>query len=170
MHMNRSAFLGPVLILLGAFMLIQGNIDLDSGTIFQYFWPSMFVLPTGVLFHWLYFSVLDRRGVGLLVPGGLLLTSGIVCQIAMLFDLWSIMWPGFLLATAVGLFELYVFGGHNKWLLIPIHILTMLSVLFFAVFSIGHLFHAFTFIQPLLAVALMMAGMLLAFGKRSTTD
>ena len=42
------------------------------------------------------------------------------------------MWPGFILAPAVGLFELYIFGKRNKGLLIPIGILTGLSLIFFS--------------------------------------
>ena len=69
------------------------------------------------------------------MPGGIILTVGIVCQIATLFDSWDVMWPGFILAVAVGLFELYLFGSRNRWLFIPIGILTTLSMLFFAVFG-----------------------------------
>jgi hypothetical protein len=140
LKLNRSAFLGPILILLGAFMFIKGEFTFSTGTIFRYFWPTLFVIPLGVLFHWLYFFVLQRRGVGVLVPGGIIFTAGLICQVSMLFDIWNIMWPGFIFAVAVGLFELYWFGGRNKWLLIPINILTVLSVLFFAIFTVGFIF------------------------------
>jgi hypothetical protein len=111
-----------------------------------------------VFFHWLYFFILQRRGVGVLIPGGILLTTGIICQISMLFDIWHLMWPGFMLAVAVGLFELYWFGGRNKWLLIPINILTVMSLLFFAIFSIGSIFSMVFHNQPIIAIVLIIAG------------
>lgn len=123
------------------------------------------MIPLGLFFHWLYFSMIGR-GVGLLVPGGLLLTVGIVCQIAMLFNNWGTMWPGFILAVAVGLFELYWFGGRNKWLLIPINILTVISLLFFAVMSIGTMLSSLSFIQPFVAIVLIMGGAWIMVGRK----
>jgi hypothetical protein len=166
-NMNRSAFLGPILILLGIFMFLKGEITFSTGTIFEYFWPTLFVIPVGVFFHWLYFFILQRRGVGVLVPGGILLTAGVICQISMLFDIWHLMWPGFMLAVAVGLFELYWFGGRNKWLLIPINILTVMSLLFFAIFSIGSLFSGIFHNQPIFAIVLIGAGLALMFMRSS---
>lgn len=141
-------------MLLGVLVLFSGEYTMDAGTIMAYFWPTLFVIPVGIFLHWLYFSLLQRRGVGLLVPGGIIITAGIVCQISMIFNNWDVTWPGFILAVAVGLLELYWFGGHNKWLLIPIVILTTLSLLFFAVFSIGSLFNS----QPVIAIILIVAG------------
>lgn len=169
MSINRKTLLGPLFILLGVFLFVKGGKDFDVGTIFAYFWPTLFVIPVGVFFHWLYFSMLQRRGVGVLVPGGVLLTAGIVCQIAMLFDLWDVMWPGFILAAAVGLFELYWFGGRNKWLWIPINVLTFLSLLFFAIFSVGKLIGSLFHGQPVFALALIVVGCLILFARRKDT-
>jgi hypothetical protein len=163
--MNIRAVIGAVLVLLGMFVFMNRGETFEVGQIFEYFWPSMFLLPLGLFFHWLYFSVTGRKGAGLLVPGGILLTVGVVCQISMLYDLWHLMWPGFLLAVAVGLFELYWFGGRNRWLIIPIHILTVLSLLFFAVFSIGSVF-TFLSSQPYIAIALILVGCLFLVGKK----
>jgi hypothetical protein len=165
LNMNRSAFLGPILIILGIFMFLKGDSTFNTGTIFEYFWPTLFVIPVGVFFHWLYFFILQRRGVGVLVPGGIMLTTGIICQISMLFDIWHLMWPGFMLAVAVGLFELYWFGGRNKWLLIPINILTVMSLLFFAIFSIGSIFSKFFHNQPIIAIVLIIVGGLMMFTR-----
>ncbi|WP_438445461.1 hypothetical protein [Gorillibacterium sp. sgz5001074] len=164
--MNRNAFLGLILVALGLGMFFLGKIDVHTGTIFTYFWPSMFVIPLGLFFHWLYFSVLQRRGVGVLVPGGILLVTGIVCQISMLFNSWDILWPGFILAVAAGLFELYWFGGRNKWLLIPINILTVLSVLFFSIFSVASILGKLSSGEPIIALLLIGAGVLLMFKRR----
>jgi len=157
---------GPVLILLGAYLFLNRGESFGPGTVFEHFWPSMFVLPLGLFFHWLYFGFTGRKGVGLLVPGGILFTVGIVCQIAMLFDNWHYMWPGFIAAPAIGLFELYWFGSRNKWLLIPINILAVLSLLFFAVFSLGALMGKLAAGQPLLAIVLVAAGAMLMLMRR----
>ncbi|ETT41275.1 hypothetical protein MHI48_28475 [Paenibacillus sp. FSL H7-0942] len=163
--MAKRTILAPVLILLGVYLILNQGGSLGPGTIFATFWPTLFVIPLGLFFHWLYFSMIGR-GVGLLVPGGLLLTVGIVCQIAMLFNNWSTMWPGFILAVAVGLFELYWFGGRNKWLLIPINILTVISLLFFAVMSIGTMLSSLSFIQPFVAIVLIMGGAWIMVGRK----
>lgn len=165
-NINRSGFLGPILILLGIFMFVRGGISFNTSTLFTIFWPVMFVIPVGVFFHWLYFSMLQRRGVGLLVPGGIIFTAGLVCQFSTLFHGWGVTWPGFILAVAVGLFELYWFGGRNKWLLIPINILTVLSILFFVIFSIGYIFGSLLHGQPFIAAALIVLGGVLMFARK----
>ncbi|MFF2890278.1 hypothetical protein [Paenibacillus sp. NPDC057967] len=149
---------GVLLLLLGIILLLNQGETFGPGKIFAYFWPSLFVIPLGLFFHWLYFSVTERRASGLLIPGGVLLTAGFVCQIAMLFGNWEYMWPGFILAPAVGLFEFYWFGNRNKWLLIPINILTVLSLLFFIVFSFSSLFDVLLTKQPYFAILLIVGG------------
>jgi len=163
--MAKRTILAPVLILLGVYLILNQGGSLGPGTIFATFWPTLFVIPLGLFFHWLYFSMIGR-GIGLLVPGGILLTAGIVSQIAMLFGNWSTMWPGFILAVAVGLFELYWFGGRNKWLLIPINILTIVSLLFFSVMSIGTMLNSLSFIQPFVAIVLIMGGAWIIVGRK----
>ncbi|MGW7159498.1 hypothetical protein [Paenibacillus taichungensis] len=163
--MAKRTILAPVLILLGVYLILNQGGSLGPGTIFATFWPTLFVIPLGLFFHWLYFSMIGR-GIGLLVPGGILLTAGIVSQIAMLFGNWSTMWPGFILAVAVGLFELYWFGGRNKWLLIPINILTVISLLFFSVMSIGTMLSSLSFVQPFVAIVLIMGGAWIIVGRK----
>lgn len=156
--MNTRIILGPVLILLGAFVFLTRGEAFHVGTIFAYFWPSLFVIPLGLFFHWMFFSMTRQKTPGLLIPGGILLTAGIVCQISMLFNSWGTMWPGFILAVAVGLFEFYWFSGRNRYLLIPINILTVLSLLFFAVFSISSFLNDLPFSRTLLAIGLVIIG------------
>ena len=167
--MSKKAILGPLLILLGAYFLLGQGTGMNSGMIFSYFWASLFILPLGLFFHWMYFSMTHGKAPGLLIPGGVLVTVAVVCQIAMLFESWSVMWPGFILAPAVGLLEFYFFGGRNRWLLIPINILTVLSLLFFAVFSIEALTTRTFMQQPLLAFVLIGLGalLLLPFNKKA---
>ncbi|BFH67580.1 MAG: hypothetical protein E6230_04075 [Paenibacillus dendritiformis] len=141
--MQKQSFGGMLLIAAGSLiilmhMLQNGEMRLsDPGYVFGYFWPAIFVIPLGILFHVMYFGMTRGRAPGLLIPGGILCMAGVVCQISMLFDAWSWMWPGFPLAVAFGLFEFYLFSGRNKWLLIPIYILGSMSVIFFLLFGIG---------------------------------
>ncbi|GAE05753.1 membrane protein [Paenibacillus sp. JCM 10914] len=114
----------------------------------------------------MYFSLVGRKGIGLLIPGGILFVAGVVSQIATLFDSWDKMWPGFILAVAAGLFEFYWFGSRNKWLLIPINILTVLSLLFFVVFSIGPVLNHLSVVQPVIAVLLVLGGAWLILGQK----
>jgi len=164
--MKPRAIAGVVLVLLGAYMFLNRGEAVGVGTIFETFWPTLFVLPLGLFFHWLYFAVLNRKGVGVLVPGGILTTVGLVCQLATLLDGWQFMWPGFILAPAVGLFELYWFGGRNKFLLIPINILTVTSLVFFAVFSIGTFLSKVSTSQPIIAIVVCLAGAFLLLGRK----
>jgi len=164
--MKPRAIAGIVLVLLGAYLFLNRGESVGVGTIFATFWPTLFVLPLGLFFHWLYFAVLNRKGVGVLVPGGILITAGLVSQIATLLDGWQFMWPGFILAPAVGLFELYWFGGRNKYLLIPINILTVISLVFFAVFSIGTFLSKVSASQPILAIIVCLIGAFLLVGRK----
>lgn len=157
MRIQRNALTGFLLLALAVLIAAKANVSWSVGSIFEHFWPTLFVIPVGVFFHWLYFF-LHQKGVGLLVPGGVVLTVGVVCQIAALFGSWEYMWPGFIFAPAAGLLELYLFGGRNRWLLIPINILTAISVLFFAVFGIGAFLSGLSNLKHLLALAVAAAG------------
>lgn len=157
MRIHRNALTGFLLLAAAVVIAVKADFSWSVGSIFAHFWPTLFVIPVGFFFHWLYFF-LEQRGVGLLVPGGVVLTVGVVCQIASLFDSWSVMWPGFILAPAVGLLELYLFGSRNRWLLIPIGILTTLSVLFFAVFGVSALLDRFSGMKHLLVLAIAVVG------------
>ncbi len=164
--MRTKHIVGPLLVLLGLYLLLSGGSSYGPGQLIGLFWPSLFVIPLGIFFHWLFFGMNESRDVGLLVPGGILITVGIVCQISMLFNNWEYTWPGFILAPAVGLFELYWFGPRHKGLLIPIAILTFMSALFFLLFTIGSLFSVTIFGQPVLAVALIAIGAFMLLAKR----
>lgn len=166
LKLNGKTVIGPLLVLAGLCLLFVPGKYLEPGKLIELLWPSMFILPVGILFHLGYFHG-NRQLYGLLVPGGILLTVALVCQIATLFDIWHIMWPGFILAPAVGLLELYVFGIRQKALLIPVSILTLVSLTFFFVFSIGHFMNLSIAGQPVAAVLLIAAGAWLLFGKRA---
>ena len=162
--MSNRGIGGIVLIFLGLVLFSTRGVFVDTGYVFSTFWPIMFVIPLSVFFHWMYFSVTSRKGVGLLIPGGQLFVVGIVCQISTLFNAWEYTWPGFILSPAVGLFEFYWFSGRNKWLLIPINILVVISMLFFSIFAAGALFNGVG--RPIVAIALIGLGVLMFFNKK----
>ncbi|WP_227874269.1 hypothetical protein [Tumebacillus algifaecis] len=161
--MNTRNWLGIIFIVLGL-LFLSGQFGflgelIAPDVIFGMFWPSLILIPLGLGFHIGFFYSRGRLP-GLLVPGGILLGVGTVCQISILFDAWSYMWPGFLASVALGLFELYIFGGRHAGLLIPVGILGGLSVIFFTVFGIGHLVwvgrYGFAALFLLLGVALLL--------------
>jgi len=169
---NRTGkVLGSIFIILGVLFLLK-NLDIiepfwsyfDIGTLVARFWPSLFLLLPGLLFHINFFSG-KRRDPGVLVPGGILLVLGIAFQINMLFGGWDIMWPLYIFSVAFGLFELYTFGTRDKGLLIPIGILGGLSVIFFISFSASKFlsFNTKPFIVP---AALIGIGLLVLFGGK----
>jgi hypothetical protein len=82
------------------------------------------MLVPGIYMHFAFFTGIDRNA-GILVPGGILTTYGALFYANVFFG-WHIMadlWPMFLIGIAVGLFELYLFGNHDKGLLVPVAIL-----------------------------------------------
>lgn len=165
LKVNGKTVIGPLLVLAGVLLLVNPGGWFGPGALIAHLWPTLFILPAGLLFHWGYF-LSERKAYGLLVPGGLLVTAAIVCQIAVLLDAWHIMWPGFILAPAVGLFELYLFGVRHKGLLVPVAILTTLSLMFFLVFSLGHVLSITYAGQPVAAFLLIAAGCWLLFRKK----
>jgi len=173
--MNNKWIIGLVFVALGLFLVTEKASALDDifvlnpGDVFANFWPTLFVIPIGIVFHIVYFMSSRRGLTGILIPGGILLCSGIIMQIATLFDNWDAMWPGFPFAVALGLLEFYMFGNRNKWLLIPIFILGSISVIFFSIFSFGTFFslHAG---RVAMAILLILIGVLIIFGKRKRGD
>ena len=126
----------------GAGLLVPAGIMFTLGITFllgeafgyEYIWPGFIAAPAiGLLLLYL----LGKKSSGLLVPIGTLLTIASVCFISQVLGIWDITWPGFILAPAVGLFLLYLSGNQSSGLLIPIFILTAVSVVMFSVFSIG---------------------------------
>jgi hypothetical protein len=167
---EKRAFLGVILVIVGIFLITNRGSVMDPGTIFGVFWPSLFVFPLGILLHWMYFFATNRRGSGLLIPGGILLLGGVICQISMLFDIWSYMWPGFPLAVAFGLLEFYWFGGRNKWILVPVFILGSVSLIFFTIFTLGSIIN-FNFVgQTSVAIALIAVGLAIMFSKKQKRE
>lgn len=170
--MNKSGkVLGTILVILGALFLLKNfNIlgpfsgMISFGYLVGKFWPALFLILPGLLFHHGYFTG-KRKDPGLLVPGGILLVLGIVFQVNMLFGWWDVTWPLYIFSVAFGLFELYAFGSREKGLLVPVGILSGLSVIFFFAFALPHIFSAGAR-QVILPVALIAAGLIVLYGGK----
>lgn len=174
--MNRTGrVLGTVLVIFGIIFLLKNfNIFtplwsiLNLKFIVKNFWASLFVILPGLLFHMGYFSG-NRRDPGMLVPGGILMVSGIALQLGALFGIFDVVWPLFIFSVAFGLFELYIFGTREKGLLIPIGILSGLSAAFFVLFSLNSLLGPGTrrYVIPVILIGL--GALILLKGKRNNS-
>jgi len=126
---NYGVFVfGCILMILGGLGLLAnfGIIELT----WSHIWP-LFILVPGLMFELGYFFG-GRKDPGLLIPGGILLTYGVLFYICVLdgFRWMSLLWPLFILGPAVGLFQFYLFGSRDSGLLIPVGILGGIGVIF----------------------------------------
>jgi len=146
--MNRrgNMFLGLIFIVTGLLFLMNNlgvmriHFDIfDIGYIISRYWPSLFLILPGIAMHSAFFFG-RNRDAGILVPAGILLTTGIIFQLARSFRIMHLLWPGLILAVAIGLFELYLFGTRDRGLLIPVTILSATSAIFFMSVSLRPLF------------------------------
>lgn len=116
--------------------------------------PGFIAAPAvGLLLLYIYGS----RQPGLLVPIGTLLTLSGVIAFADLFNAWEITVPGVFMAPAVGLFLLYLGGKRNPALLIPVFILTSISVTIFSFLFMGFVVGALKYV---IGGALIAAGIM----------
>jgi len=151
---NNKIIPGIVLIVVGLFLLANnlGLVILDISKL----WPLFLLIP-GLLFEFSYF--VRRRDVGVLVPGGILTVYGCLFFVNILTN-WNAMdrlWPFFIFGPAVGLFQLYLFGGREKGVLIASGILGAISMIMLSFTMYGF---ASNYIAP---VALILFGLMIMF-------
>ncbi len=159
MHSRKNIILGGLFILTGLLFFAVNAGFISSNDIFTSFWAFLFVIVPGLIIHLAYFC--NVVPVGMLVPGGIILVTGVVLQVSTLLGIWSTTWPGYIMSVAVGLFELYIFGPRKKGLLVPVFILGGLSAIFFF-FTIGGLFDS-VFNSYIIAFILIALGLFLIF-------
>jgi len=142
-------FIG-VLIILANFGVIE--------IVWENLWPLFLLIP-GIVFELSYF--IYRKDAGLLVPGGILITYGLLFLVNVIYG-WRLMeylWPIFPLGVAIGLFQLYLFGVREKGLLIPVGILGAIS-LFFLINNL-----LFVDFRVLAGIVLVVIGIWIIFRK-----
>lgn len=156
----------------GAGLLVPGGTLLTLGVTFligeafssyNLIWPGFIAAPAvGLLLLYLF----GEKSPGLLVPVGTLMTIAGTCFLSELLNLWGVLWPGFIIAPAVGLFLLYITDNRKPGLLIPIFILTGISVFFFSIFTLGYFGR---YLKYIAGGILIIAG-IRTITKRSTSN
>ena len=156
-----NSIFGLLLLFIGA-MLILSNFGVIE-IVWDNLWPLFLLIP-GIVFELSYF--IYRKDAGLLVPGGILITYGLLFLVNVNYG-WHLMdnlWPIFPLGVAIGLFQLYLFGEREKGLLIPIGILGAIS-LFFLINNL-----VFIDFRLLAGILLVLIGIWIIFKKAKSND
>lgn len=118
--MRRGNYLvGLLLIVIGAVVLIMKGfgikiLEFDSSD----FWVFI-VLLVGLTFE-ISFFLTGARAPGLLIPGGIITTIGFLFmfEVATNWYFAEYTWPVYILSVAIGLFQMYLFSGRHRGLLI----------------------------------------------------
>jgi hypothetical protein len=159
---KSNIFWGLLLIIIGSVALLGKFYNFEFISWYR-LWP-LFVLLPGLAFELGYFST--GRNPGLLVPGGILTTIGLL----FLFETytnWSLAgytWPIYPLSVAIGLFQLYLFGGREKGLLVPVFILGGVSLISLANIISRRIF-SLSISGFILPVALVLLGVYILLRK-----
>jgi hypothetical protein len=156
-----NSIFGLLLLFIGA-MLILSNFGVIE-IVWDNLWPLFLLIP-GIVFELSYF--IYRKDAGLLVPGGILITYGLLFLVNVNYG-WHLMdnlWPIFPLGVAIGLFQLYLFGEREKGLLIPIGILGAIS-LFFLINNL-----VFIDFGLLAGILLVLIGIWIIFKKAKSSE
>jgi len=155
--MKKVNYLFGLLLLFIGVLLILANFGVIE-IVWDNLWP-LFLLIAGIFFELSYF--ISQKDAGLLVPGGILITYGLLFLVNVNYG-WHLMdnlWPIFPLGVAIGLFQLFLFGGREKGLLIPVGILGAIS-LFFLINNL-----LFVNFRLLVGIVLVVVGIWVIFKK-----
>lgn len=159
---NKNNFWGFFFVVIGVLLLISKvfNIQLFG---MNRLWPLL-VIILGLCFNLMYFS--GKAGPGILVPGGILTTIGILFLFETMTN-WHFSgytWPIYPFSVAIGLSELYIFGGRKRELRIPIAVLCIISIISFSNMLFGNVFRWInkSFLAPIIIIII---GLVFIFGK-----
>jgi hypothetical protein len=165
---RNNSILGGILVIIGALLLVAkymfNSSFLSLGP--DDYWP-MIVLMIGVGFELAYFVPL--KAPGLLVPGGILTTCGFLFFFETMTN-WhfaAYTWPVYILSVAIGLFQLYLYSGKPRGLLVAIGIsggiaaASLLIILF-------RVFLGVVDITLVIPAVLVLGGLFLLFGRSSS--
>lgn len=151
--MKRYSTFPGILLISAGVLLLASNLGIFRFN-WAFIWP-LFLLGPGLMFEFSYFTT--RRNPGVLVPGGILTLYGLFFFFNMITG-WAFMdslWPVFILGPGIGLFQLYLFGGRDRGVLIASSILGFISLSFLTFTLFGF---AADFIGP---GALILFGLLI---------
>lgn len=154
---KKNFTLGIILILIGLLSILNKIFHINIIS-FSNLWP-LFILIPGLLFEFSYFT--SGKNPGLLVPGGILTTLGFLFLFET-FTKWNFSeytWPIYPLSVAIGLFQLYIFSRRPKGLLIPVLILTSISIISFISMFLKGIFSWIdsSLILPIILIAIGIA-------------
>ena len=162
---RNNSLLGGVLIVVGALLLASRYLFNES--FFKLgpddFWP-MIILLVGVGFELAFF--ISMKAPGLLVPGGILTTCGILFFFEVMTD-WrfaAYTWPVYLISVAIGLFQLYLFTGRPRGLLIPVGIIGGTAVASFMIIFFRIVLGTID-LGIIIPIVLVLGGLVMVFGR-----
>ena len=162
---KSNTLLGALFIIIGAVFLcaryLFGTSLINLGP--DDFWP-MIILMIGVMFELVYFVTM--KAPGFLVPGGILTTYGTLFFFEVATD-WRFSmytWPVYIIGVAIGLFQLYLFSGRPKGLLIAVAILAGLAVTALVVIMF-QIFLSSVDIGLVIPGILILVGLVLVLGR-----
>ncbi|ACL76155.1 hypothetical protein [Ruminiclostridium cellulolyticum] len=165
---KNYSFVGVLLIVAGAVLLVLKmlfGLDFLNLTT-RDFWVFI-VLLIGLTFEFSFF--ITGKNSGLLIPGGIFTTIGLLFMFEVTTNWYfaEYTWPVYILSVAIGLFQMYLFSGREKGLLIASMIIAGISAFFFACMFMNTIL---TFIKPsfFIPVALIAAGIAIFASGRKT--
>ncbi|MTI47021.1 MAG: hypothetical protein FH761_04235 [Firmicutes bacterium] len=156
--MRRGDYItGIILIIIGGVFLLN-NFDIIQFDI-ELHWP-LFLLVPGLIFEISYF--IRRKDPGLLVPGGILTIYGLYFYAIEMDAIGNLVesWAVYPLGVAIGLFQLFIFGGRERGLLFPVGILTIVSL-----FGLSSSFDILSF-NLILGVAFVLFGLYILLKRK----
>ncbi len=164
---KNNSIVGLLLISVGVIVLLLRA--LFGIRLFEFntndFWVFI-VLLVGLSFELAFFMTDSKPG--LLVPGGIITTIGLLFMFEVATD-WNFAeytWPVYILSVAVGLFQMYIFSRREKGLLIASLIVGGVAAFFMACMILNRVT---SIIRPefFIPVALIAAGIALFFSGRT---
>lgn len=162
---RTNSSIGGLLIIIGGLLLAarflfnKSLISLGAND----FWPII-ILILGAGFELAYY--ISLKAPGLLVPGGILTTYGILYffETATNWQFAAYTWPIYMIGVAVGLFQLYMHTGRPKGLLIAICIISGIAAACFVVMMFRFFLGAVD-LGVVIPLVLLAGGLFMVFGR-----
>lgn len=163
MRTRSRSVVGILLILAGVIFLTLKFLGIDFHA--ADLWP-LIVLGIGLAFELSYF--IKRKNAGILVPGGILTTIGILFFFEVMTG-WrysGYTWPIYILAVAIGFFQLYIFGGRRRGVFIAFVVMQCIFALN-ATITVLQWFSQKVDFDVIVSIGLIVIGIAIYLRKRS---